>query len=301
MKRLSKYLSVVFLAAFVVALAVTLWPKAEEGQGETTEPSDTVTPNSDELTVEDAVSLAGLELVGSLDPEHGEPYTYILDADSSLFIKEGELAFTVTGAKVVTNIHDMPEGILDNENTFVSVGGKDYCHPYPPFETTLTFADHVIGDYVLEDGSLIPGMYIVTVDLRLENRNAASYIVGEDEKHFSFWGEPYLFWTEELIDIEILEWDGTELHRWSRRPRFFSEYGKAINELTPEKYEGTNRWAVRVEPGEIRDITLGYIMVPEDAASEVPDPECLFAIGKTAITEVTYLGLHWPEQKEAEK
>ena len=295
-----KYFNIVLLLGLVIILAVSFWPKNDDSSEPPEAPSE-----GQEQTLEARAAEYGIELKGSLDPEYGQNYTFALE---TLFHKEGELLLTVTEAEIITNINDLPEGTLFDPTVSVEAatgpGGlsvKDYIHPYSPEEDAGSYA----GDFVLEDGSFIPDVYMVILNIRIENRDASCYVVGEDKTHPAFCYDPYIFWVTQYVELRDIgnETFANNLEsQFSFSPDFSSDFG--INSAPPDTESGLAltiyEEGVRVEPGEVRDITMGYLVCPIAGHFAQPEDLCVLigASSGSPNNPGVYLSLQWPEGTE---
>ncbi len=239
-----KYFSIALLVILVVVLAVGLF-SGRSAVGDPGAPADGQEGDIQGDGTEDLekrLTDRKMALMGYVDPEDGENYTFVQTPETCPFLKEGELAYTVTGARVITNINDLPDGTL--------------------FDDTAEATG--------EDGSFLSGVYMVMLDISFENRGAANYVSGEESKIVALYSDPYLFWIKNYLYLQDVGNDVVSANAAEIGPTFYSDFGKYS-----ATGSGLTNEAVRVEPGETRQITLGYTVTERDG--HMPEPEDLYA------------------------
>ncbi len=298
--RNKKYLTIILAAVFLVVLVVVVVPSIV---------SDQILESGDVEKFEESAGKYYLNIAGTVTQDTDESCTFTYTSDSTVFnIKEGELVCTVTGANVITRADELPEGSFVPGHNIIDVTDEEgniryYTHPYPPEEDDASRFD---GDFILEDGSFMDGVYMVTVDILLENKDCSCWTLLDEGCSGDFY-DPYLFGIQNLLKLYNLGESADSQNMDSNRIgfAFFSGYGECYDPEAPEtQYDmfnpGNYSLAVRLEPGETKTITVGFLVTRRSYDGVLPDPGDLFVARLKEDTSfdkpAVYLGLDWPEK-----
>ena len=294
-----KYLSIILIIFLAVVLVIGLGPKLFSSSR-----------GRDFSSSEEANDI---EPVGSPDGIGAEPYVFVYTRDSrGSEIKEGELMSRITGAKVITNVSQLPEGSFIPGYDFIDLVDEDGNYIYYAHNIPAGAADAGLVDFVLSDGAFIDGVYMVTLDIELENRGCACRTLLDDDYPGTFY-DPYLLKVSDLFTLytlgksaaDVSSANGPNINRISLS--FFSDYGMGDPDAPDARFDYDDsvtdyKMSVRLEPGETKTITLGYIVHRRPSDGVLPAPGDLFAACETvrSISDsdkypAVYLGLDWPE------
>ena len=144
-------------------------------------------------------------------------------------IATGKLEVTLTDARAVTHADGIPtEGGFYPYDWYLYMG-EGWTQQYRKFE-----------EFIQEDGSFAEGVFLILVDITIENHDAEIY-----EGHAKSYGDRYLFHPEWYLKLTEMKYD----RKWSFR--YSSRYGMAHEEES---------LCIHLEPGESVDLTIGYLV-----------------------------------------
>ena len=264
-----KYISIALLVALVLVIAISILPRqksAPDGGAAAGVPAD----------IADRAAESGVAIVASLNTGAGEePYTFVIDAENDFDMADGELRYTITGARVITREQDLPEGGFIPYYSTVAIEDDDgnvkyYTHVETSLGEEWAVGGDDDGDFILPDGSFMPGVCLVTIDVELESVGCRWHTVDEEsEQKRGYFLDPYLFPTQSLFSLLPI-WEGTDPKVSGGLPMsFYSGLGACYDPDSPDSQrEGYNPnnylLAVRLEPGETKVVTLGYLFQIKD-------------------------------------
>ena len=200
--------------------------------------------------------------------DRAEGKEFVLSEKGAGDIKSGELRYHITRAWTARDESQIPEGKF-----------KPYCN----VNLSLLEGDEtdpIIGfwiqggtpTFIRGDGSFDEGMYMIFVELEIKNLDCSSYVLGEGGGTLN---DPYLFGGQYLL--ELTDAGNTRRTYW---PDFYSFYGESFDAEAAGAYENYNAanacLAFRLEPGETRTVTLGFI-ISNDSGAPLPEPSAILA------------------------
>lgn len=187
----------------------------------------------------------------TVPPEATQSLTYELTPERELTIAQGKLIFTLTGARAVTRTQDLPEGQFTRSN-IVNV-----------YDDNGNWADRG-DDFVQEDGSFVDGVCVVLLDVTVESQDFLYKTA--DQNGGGPYYDPYLYGVQLFFHVKDLDERAIAegIHNNNYSAGFYSGFGEEVNEEDMERYESYNlsayELAIRLEPGEIKSFTVGYII-----------------------------------------
>ncbi len=294
-----KVFSILLIVALAVVLAFELVPK--------------LIPASNSEDLASSARDNRVELVGPPEGLGAGTYTFVYTGESTAFnIREGELRATVTGARVITELSGLPEGSFIPGYDLFALTDVDGEYIY--YSHSLSDRNTGFSDFAGEDGSFTDGVYMVLLDVTLENAGCSCRTVLDAERPGTFY-DPYLFKANELFSLCVLGDSAAVISDDNDRREnriglcFYSGYGRGDPdakdaELTPGGEDDVTNYKMsfKLEPGERAALTLGYIVSRRASDGVLPDPGDLFAastgvnsISEGDVTPAVYLGLDRPD------
>ena len=144
-------------------------------------------------------------------------------------IATGKLEVTLKDARAVTHKDGIPtEGGFYPYDWYLYMG-EGWTEEYRKFE-----------EFIQEDGSFAEGVFLILVDITLENHDARNS--DSSEKAY---GDPYIFQPAWYIKLTEHKYD----RKWDFR--YSSRYGMDHEE---------ENLAIRLEPGDSVDLTIGFLV-----------------------------------------
>ena len=195
----------------------------------------TVTPPGDKETLKDQTD--GAVCVGGA--AYFEEISYSKEEEAKGkggAIDEGKLKHRILGARLITNINDIPKkgGFFDYSSESVyTIKGNELLYRYP--------------DLIQEDGSFPDGVRMLLVDVEITSEDAENWTV--DTWPRGLYEDPYVFSIDGMYWLrENRAWNGERCRQWS--PDYFS--GKDEEREHP--------FAYRILPGQTRQFTVGFLI-----------------------------------------
>ncbi len=221
--------------------------------------------------------------VAALTPAPGGPEA--TEFTSSQNTEGGALHYHVTRAWTAAEEGGIPEGkfkpYCNADLSLISADKSDDLAFWTSGGTPL---------FIGEDGAFDRDMYMVFTQVEITNDGASTQVLGEsldetDTYPLGYLTDPYLFGGQYLLELS----DAGRSAVYA--PEFFSFYGEGYDprgtEEWGEYYNSANAClAFRLEPGETRIVTLGFIITP-DASGALPDPASLYARPVTGLASGT--------------
>lgn len=290
-----KYINIALLVALVLVVAISVLPRqksAPDGGAAAGVPAG----------MAHRAAASGIAIAASLGAGE-EPYTFAVDAESDYNMAHGELRYAITGARIITRKQDLPEGGFIPYYSTVAIKDDDgtvkyYTHVENSLGEEWAVGGGDDGDFILPDGSFMPGVCLVAIDVKLESAGCRWHTVDEDaEKKRGYYLDPYLIPTQSLFSLLPI-WEGTDPKVSGGLPMsFYSGLGACYDPDSPDsRREGYNPndylLALRLEPGETRTVTLGYLFLTEDGGPELDDLCALsYRMDSEGNKLAVYLGL----------
>lgn len=241
--------AIVFAIAFTTILSVYLAACAEDIDPSMNQESELPVPSAgseESLTIEASEPLADVESL----PIAVE-YEYLDRTRGVRYLKSGKLIYTITDICLVNNIAEIPnaeEGFSDAIAAFV---GEEYKNgaldlPYP--------------DFVLEDGSFIPGAYLLVLDITVTSENAVNYTVhdlDEDGYPKGRYEDPYIFRADGIFFLE----DSSEVSTYAEEEgKLFIDRSWGIDYFSERNKRPESHMAFRLMPAEELSYKVGFMV-----------------------------------------
>ena len=186
--------------------------------------------------------------------------TYEMTPENSFDILEGKWLVTLTGARAVTRIQDLPEGGFDRVS--VALFNEDGTYDYygnDPGRKRSGSNDGVEHDFLQEDGTFVDGIYMILLDITVESSQDA--VLRTMDKKGSYY-DPDTYGAQHLFELRDLNVDLSLVPLYEMC--FYSDFGTYVNEEDrarhPDYNEGNYNMAIRVPPGETKSITVGFVL-----------------------------------------
>lgn len=159
-------------------------------------------------------------------------------------LQSGELTFTLTNPRLITNKNGLPSTTAKNDGFGIEVfyfSKKPTAH-YP--------------DFIAEDGSFPEGTYILLIDITVESQDARAYTTADLNELGNPIGlitDPYIFNADDIVRVgAAVNTDSRqaadELDIGYRSPSYYSELGS----------QEERSYAYRLEPEQTITFTLGF-------------------------------------------
>lgn len=214
-----------------------------------------------------AVAALAMTPVRAEKPERTE---FILSREGAGNVQSGQLRYHMTRAWTAHDESRIPEG-----------GFKPYCNVNLRLITgneadPVTFwSEGGTPTFIHEDGSFDEDMYMIFVELEITNEDCSTEVIDETGPYTTgYLTDPYLFGGQYLLEL-------TEAGNTGRtyEPSFYSFYGEGFDPegLNIRGYNFADAClAFRLEPGETRTVTLGFI-ISNDRGVTPPEPSLIRA------------------------
>ncbi len=195
---------------------------------------------------------------------------FILSARGAGEIESGQLRYRVKRAWTAYDAGAIPAGKFKpycNLDLSLLKGGQG--------DPVTCWTEGGTPTFLREDGSFDEGVYMVFVELEIINEDCSTRIIdGTGPCTTGYLTDPYLFGGQYLLEL-------TEAGNPGRtyEPSFYSFYGEGFDPegLDIRGYNFADAClAFRLEPGETRTVTLGYL-ISDNMGAALPEPSLLLA------------------------